>query len=381
MKWRYAMAALLVASSGASAQWEPGFSGYVVTMPAYLRLNPDIAASSGLDQDQLANVTRLRLRPSLSFPWDALLEVEYEMSGLIQSTDQPLLVEQRDIGRQVFDLRWTIAESDHYAVIHFIDRLVYRQRLPAGELAVGRQRISWGTGRIWNPTDLFNPINPVNFAKIEKDGADAVSAKLFLGTLSDVQAVWNPAGNAPANYGARFRSHVETFDFSLLGGYFDSSPVAGFDMAGDLGESGVRAEFLYSGLFTSDAEQYAKLIVGADHQFTPEFYGLVEYHFNGLGTSDRDAYDIEGLFGGTVLNVARHYVAGMASYLVHPLVTVSLMGTVNLNDASQFYSATATCSAADELVLGAGVQLFAGGVGDEFWYYPFTTYFKLDFYF
>jgi len=381
MTWRYAMAALLFTASSATAQWEPGFSGYVVTMPAYLRLNPDLAGSSGLDQNQLANVTRLRLRPSLSLPWDALLEIEYEMSGLIQSTDQPLLVESNDIGRQVFDLRWTIAESDHYAVIHFIDRLVYRQRLPVGELAIGRQRISWGTGRIWNPTDLFNPINPVNFAKIEKDGADAVSAKFFLGSLSDIQAVWNPAEHAPSNYGIRFRSHVETFDFSLLGGYFDNAPVAGFDLAGDLGESGVRAEFLYSGLFASDVEQYAKLILGADHQFTSELYALLEYHFNGSGTSDRNAYDIQGLFSGSVLNVARHYVAGMASYLVHPLVTLSLMGTVNLNDASQFYSAIATYSAADELVLGAGIQCFAGDVGDEFWYYPFTTYLKLDFYF
>jgi hypothetical protein len=375
------MAALLIGASCASAQWEPGFSGYVVTMPAYLRLNADLAAASGLGRDQLANVTRLRLQSSLALPWDALLEIEYEMSGLIQTTDQPLLVESKDIGRQVFDLRWTITESEHYAVIHFIDRLVYRQRMTVGEVAVGRQRISWGTGRIWNPTDLFNPINPVNFAKIEKDGADAVSAKFFLGTLSDIQAVWNPAEDAPANYGTRFRSHVGTFDFSLLGGYFDSAPVAGFDMAGDLGESGVRAEFLYSGLFTSDVDRYAKFIVGADHQFTSELYGLLEYHFNGLGTSDRSTYDIEGLLGGSILNVARHYVAGMASYLVHPLVTVSLMGTVNLNDASQFYSATAVYSAADELVLGAGMQFFAGDTGDEFWYYPFTTYLKLDFYF
>ena len=126
------MAALLITASNTSAQWDPGFSGYVVTMPAYLRLNPDLAGSSGLDQNQLANVTRLRLRPSLSLPWDALLEIEYEMSGLIQSADQPLLVESKDIGRQVFDLRWTIAEGDHYAVIHFIDRLVYRQRMPVG---------------------------------------------------------------------------------------------------------------------------------------------------------------------------------------------------------------------------------------------------------
>ncbi len=381
MKWRWALLLLVGALTESPAQWEPDFSGYIVTLPSYLSLNRDLADSAGVARSQLANVTRLRLRPSLAIPWNALLEIEYEVAGLIRSTDQPILVERTDISRQVLDLRWTIAESDHYALIHFIDRLVYRQRFSMGEVDIGRQRISWGTGRIWNPTDLFNPINPVNFAKIEKDGADAVSARIFLGTLSDVQAVWNPAKDATASYGARLRANVGVYDFSFLGGYFDSAPVAGFDMAGNLGPMGVRAELLYSGLAKSGVEKYVKAILGADQQFTPELYGLVEYHFNGQGAAEKSAYDIDALFRGSVLNVARHYVAVMASYLVHPLVTASIMGTVNLNDGSQFYNGTVSYSAAEELVLAAGLQMFAGGQGDEYWYYPLTGYLKLDFYF
>ena len=186
---------VLVAVSRSAGQWEPSFSGYVLTLPAYLSLPEGTRGSAGstdssaISRNQLMDVTRLRLRPSLSLPWNGLLELEYEMAGIVQSTDQPVTVERKEIGRQVVDLRWTIAESDRYSLIHFIDRLVYRQRFDFGEISVGRQRISWGTGRIWNPTDLFNPINPANFAKIEKDGADAVSAKVNLGTLSDFQAV------------------------------------------------------------------------------------------------------------------------------------------------------------------------------------------------
>src|SRR5512137_1500198 len=134
-------ALLMLASVRPSAgQWDPSFSGYVLTLPAYLRLpgespggtgSPD---SSELSRNQFMDVTRLRLKPSLALPWNGLLELEYEMAGIVQSTDQPVTVERKEIGRQLFDLRWTIAETDHYSLIHFIDRLVYRQRFGFGEI-------------------------------------------------------------------------------------------------------------------------------------------------------------------------------------------------------------------------------------------------------
>jgi hypothetical protein len=303
------------------------------------------------------------------------------MAGVAQSPDQPIMVERKQISRQIVNLRWTIVENDRFTLIHFIDRLVYRQRFDFGQLSVGRQRISWGTGRIWNPTDLFNPINPANFAKIEKDGADAVAAKVTLGTLSDFQFVWNPAEHAASNYGGRLRAHAGEYDFSVLGGYFDGKAVAGGDMAGNLGKMGVRGEILASGIGKSGSDLFVKYILGVDHQISPELYALLEFQFNGQGTSDRDAYDTEALFRGEILNVARHSRAGSVSYLVHPLVTLTAMGTVNFDDGSQFYLGTASCSATDNLVLGLGLQAFVGNSGDEFWYYPGTGYLKVEYYF
>jgi len=379
MRWLWTLALLSLAADRSAAQWEPAISGYVVAMPAVLSFNRMLADSVGIAPTQPTVLTRFRIRPSLSVPWNALLEVEGEMSAVARTGGQYLFGQGQPVGRQVLDLRWTIAEQEHFAVVTFIDRLVYRQRWTGGEVAVGRQRISWGTGHIWNPTDLFNPLNPANFAKIEKDGADAVSAKVFLGTLTDVQAVWNPAADAPSNAGVRLRTNIGTYDVSVLGGYFDSAPVTGGDFAGNLGPMGIRAEVLYSGPAKSGTSKFLKAIVGADQQFTGTLYGLVEYQYNGPGTTDKTAYDLEALLAGSILNVARHYVAAMASYQPYPLVTLSFMGTLNLDDGSQFYSGTIDYSAGEELVLGGGLQLFNGDRGDEFWYYPLAAYVKVDF--
>lgn len=379
MRCLWTLALLSLFADRLASQWEPEISGYVVTMPAFLSFDRSLADSVGVAPTQLVGLTRFRLRPSLSMPWNALLEVEGEVSAVARNGGQYLIGQGESVGRQVLDLRWTLAASDHVAIVSFIDRLVYRQRWSWGELAVGRQRISWGTGRIWNPTDLFNPLNPANFAKIEKDGADAVSAKVFLGTLSDVQAVWNPANTGPSNFGARLRTNSGTYDIALLGGYFDTAPVTGGDLAGNLGPMGVRAEVLYAGPAKTGTPEYVKAIAGVDQQFSRTLYGLLEYQFNGQGTTDKAAYDLEAVLEGSILNVARHYVAAMATYQIHPLVTLSLMGTVNLNDGSQFYSSLINYSAGEELLLGGGLQLFVGDRGDEFWYYPLAAYLTLDY--
>jgi hypothetical protein len=371
----------LAAVRGGAGQVETSFSGYVLTLPALLSLSPAAADSAGLSRHQVMDVTRIRLRPSLSLPWNALLEVEYEVAGIVQSTDQPVMIEREEIGRQVTPLRWSISHSARYSLIHFIDRLVYRQRFEAGELAVGRQRISWGTGRVWNPTDLFNPINPVNFAKVEKDGADAVSAKVNLGTLSDLQIVWNPVRRGAPNYGTRLRTHAGEYDFSILGGYFDGSSVAGGDLAGNLGPLGLRGEILWSGAGPKHPAAYVKYIAGVDDQVTAQLYALVEYQFNGQGSENPSAYDVDALYRGETLNLARHYLAVSASYLIHPLVTLTATGTANFDDGSQFYAGTASCSATDNLVVELGLYGLVADPGDEFSFYPGAAYVKLEYYF
>ena len=57
------------------------------------------------------------------------------------------------------------------------------------------------------------------------------------------------------------------------------------------------------------------------------------------------------------------------------------MGTLNIDDGSQFYAGTVSYAATDNLVLGLGLQAFVADMGDEFWYYPGTAYLKFEFYF
>jgi hypothetical protein len=376
----------------AFAQFDFEFSGYVVDLPMYQRLPAQLASLGSLEQDMAVNLTRLRLRPTLRLWEGASIALEHEVD-LLYSSQRTRYATSFDISnRQAVDLRWHPVSEEHFDTQHYIDRLYFRQNLPWGSFIAGRQRIQWGTGRIWNPTDLFNPINPASFDKIEKDGADAVSAKIYLGSFTDLHAVvnfrkarWPRAGAATpdsTNFGLRFRTNYFEFDMSAMGGWFDRRVVVGGDFAGNLLEAGVRGEAAYvmegEDLPNSD---YLRIVLGADYQFTPELYALIEYLYNGAGHSDPAQYEILRLYQGDILNLNQKYLYLGGTYLVHPLVAASAGVVHGLGDGSGFLTLTASWSSSDNTAVSAGFLLPYGENGDEYWYYPASLYLKGEWHF
>ena len=364
------------------AQVEFRFSGYVVDFPVYERLSSTLAEVAGVEPDQFLNLTRIRLRPSLRLWTDGDLALEYEVTGLYKTSNFTAVGDPPTSTNQLVDLSWVLIDGEHYAARHFIDRLYFKQLFSVGEFVLGRQRISMGTGRIWNPTDLFNPINPANFAKIEKDGVDAFTGRVYLGSFTDLSFVYNPYDDFEhQNIGLKFRSNLAEYDFSALVGRFGDRDVIGADFAGNFFDAGFRGEAIYSGLHGEFSDGFVRAVIGFDNQFTAELYALIEYQYNGEGTTDRYAYDLEALLSGEILNVSTQYLALMASYLVHPLVTVSATSISNLVDGSGLVSCSAHYAVTGNSGILAGAQLSYGEELTEYWYYPPTVYLQFDVYF
>ncbi|MFZ1729688.1 MAG: hypothetical protein WBQ23_07985 [Bacteroidota bacterium] len=373
------------------SQMDFEFSGYVAELPMYQRLPSQLAALGNLKQDMAVNLTRLRLRPTMRL-WDgASLSLEHEADLLYSSRSMRFGSTFDMTNRQAVDLRWHLMDNK-VDLQHYVDRLYFRQNFTWGSLIAGRQRIQWGTGRIWNPTDLFNPINPASFDKIEKDGADAVSGKIYLGSFTDLQAVVNfrkargqaDGDNPPdsTNFGARFRTNFYEFDVSAMGGWFDRRVVMGGDFAGNLLEAGVRGEVVYvlEGENQPNSD-YLRIVVGTDYQFTPEFYALIEYLYNGEGNKETRDYEIARLYRGEILNLNRKYVYFGGTYLVHPLVTATVGVMQNISDGSGYLSLLASMSSSDNSTVSAGALLPYGSINDEYWLYPSSIYLKGEFYF
>jgi len=357
------------------------FNGYIVNVPAYLKLNELLASAQRVKQECVIDITRLLLRPTLNLSESGYFALEYEASATYQSETYSSIVPTSVNRRQLFDLNWDIKKEKRWYIQHGIDRFYYRQQVGIVDVSFGRQRIAWGSGRIWNPSDLFNPLNPTTFSKIEKDGVDVASLKLNFGTLSDIMFVYNPQYSNSSNYALRIRTNRNEFDIAGLAGYFDRRVIVGGDVAGNLFEAGIRTELILSMKKEDLSNNFIKAIFGVDYQWTADLYTLIEYHYNGEGEKNPTKYDLLKLMNGEVLNVGIDYLAFNISYLVHPLVTTSVTIIGNLDDGSGYIALSIVYIPTDETSITFGGQLFTGERMDEYWYYPSSCFTKIELYF
>ncbi len=371
---------ILLLCSNIKGQIDYSFSGYITDFPIYQKTSENLASILNLKENQFYNLTRLRLRPEIYLWENAKLAAEIETSMLYSSYTGIFNPGSTDLkNRQIIDLNWDVTKNDRFTISSFIDRLYYKHGFSFGEITIGRQRISWGTGRIWNPTDLFNPINPANYYKIEKDGVDAVSGKIFLGNFTDLNLVFNPGSKIKdSNYGLRFRTNFYEYDISLITGLFDKRKVIGLDFAGNFFDAGLRGEGIIS---YEETNTTAKFVLGADYQFSSKIYALFEYQYNGMGQTDKYNYEIEKLIRGEILNLNRHYLYFSIIYQYHPLLSLMIANNHNIVDGSGFLGAAANYSLSDNTSLNLGTQITYGNDFTEYWYFPVSLYAQLEIYF
>lgn len=92
-----------------------------------------------------------------------------------------------------------------------------------------------GTGRLWRPVDLLNPLNPIALEREERLGVDAVLAEHKLGPLARVSAVYAPRHESGQSSAAlNWHSNTAGVDYSLIGGRFRRERVIGGDVATQL---------------------------------------------------------------------------------------------------------------------------------------------------
>ncbi|MBL7128915.1 MAG: hypothetical protein ISS16_08015 [Ignavibacteria bacterium] len=372
------------------AQSDFSFSGYVVDLPIYQFPKESTFDSLNKIEEQFLNLTRARFRSEYKLWSDARFNLEYEIDALYYSSSDDFEFSMSGkSNRQLFNLTWIPVKEKHINITHFIDRLYFRQGFDFGNVIIGRQRISWGTGRIWNPTDLFNPINPAVFYKIEKDGADAVSFKYTFGNFTDINLVFNPQEKIKnSNYGFRFRTNIKEYDMSIMGGSFseevdshDRRFVTGLDFAGNLFNAGLRGEGIISINEDDSEDKFITFILGVDNQFTSRIYALLEYHYNGEGKTDKSEYDFTRLVKGEIQNLSKNYIYAGGMYQVYPLLNLSIGNITNLNDGSGFMNFLGTYSVTEDFYVDLGAQITYGVELSEYWYYPISLYLEMEYYF
>ena len=150
-----------------------------------------------------------------------------------------------------------------------VDRAFYRHRFGRFTLGAGRQPIDWGTGRFWQPMNVFGAFAPTDLDTDFKPGIDALVADWYPSPMSSLTVAWvlspqhDPAEDSVAAY---FRRQVGMqAEVLLLAGRVRGENVAGAALQGEVKGMGWRIEGVHHGTGQGD-DGALSWIAGADYQ-------------------------------------------------------------------------------------------------------------------
>jgi len=333
-------------------------------------------------EDFWSDLNRLRLEIDIKPVETILIKTVYDNEAIIGTflKTGEFAFAKKAKEATLFDLSREITDHQNLFWRHSLYRLYLTYSKRELNLTVGRQRVAWGHARIWNPTDLFNPVSPLRIEREQRTGVDAVNIDYSFGPLAGLNIVYAPGNErTEGSAGARVRTNIKGYDLSIMTGEFRKNKVMGLDFAGNIGDSGFRGE----GVFTDQKEgsDFSRLVLSWDYNFPGSLYLLLEYLYNG-GNLGRDASPLSiTQFSGEIVTRNRNFLASGIGYDLTPLARFDLYGIYDIDAGSLFLNPGIRYNIRRDLDWVAGSQIFSGNEESEYGPFPDTYYTSLEWYF
>jgi len=265
------------------------------------------------------------------------------------------------------------------------------------QITLGRQRVAWGTCWVWNPTDLFNPLNVLNFDYEELPATDAIRIQYYTGPVTKIDAAYKPAKDPNNQVLAGLWSlNKWDYDYNFIAGMRFKRWLAGFSWVGDILDAGFRGEALVSqapdvpdtnyfyqligqSSLSSWSQPIVSIALSGDYTFPNTFYIHTEVLFNNVGkTSNTLLFQPEANQLG-LLTAARWSVYQEFSYDITPLLRGSLFGIINPNDKSLVIVPSINYSVVTNLDLFLICMFFEGDPLTEYGEYGTSFYVRIKY--
>ncbi len=378
-----ALVLTLAAASGARAQIAPLHGRLEVQDIGLFSRGGSIDAALGPEDrdDALANF-RLTWEPTWG-RWGAqvhyVVSAEYGPDAELARASHGLLPTPP---ATMFNLTGVIADQGQVFATQGLDRLNLSYSTQDLVVRVGRQALTWGSGLVFRPMDLFDPFSPSATDTEYKPGTDMIYVQRLFADGSDLQVIVAPrpdhtgraptvdASSAALHYHTTLFGHATTWLLARDHGDW----VAGAGVNGGLGGATWNVEVVPT--FVDHGGTYVSAIANISDATT--IFGrnatvFAEYFHNGFGVSggrytltDLPAPLLARLERGQVFNTRSDYLAAGLTLEITPLFSLSPTVIAGLNDGSLLALVAGTYSLGDNLTLVGGFEVPLGPSGTEF---------------
>ena len=293
------------------------------------------------------------------------------------------------------DLDQTLVDSADVTWRHLLYRGWVRYQDDEFDVTLGRQRIALGRARLWNPTDIFNPIPPLAVEADQRVGVDALQARARV-----VDDLWASVIVAPERHDEHPRSALrldlskQQVDGAVMVAKIDRDYLAGLDFATNVGDAALRGEFTETWHFHGKATLQAVLSLDYTFPLGTGLYALVEHFYNqnvvkpdSLGAALSVDAGLLALAQRLVpppqfQTISRNQTGFELGYDLTPLLRGNVLWIHDWNGPSDAWVPSLVWSVRSDVELAAGVQVYGGGDGKgEYGGRPPLYFARVDLYF
>lgn len=173
------------------------------------------------------------------------------------------------------NLSWNLINNENILFNAAIDRALINYNKGNWDLTLGRQRVNWGMNMVWNPNDIFNTYNFLDFDYEERPGSDSFRSQYYLNDFDKLE-VTAKKGRRENDYilATMYKFKKYSYDVQLIAAMDEKDYILGAGWAGNLKNAGFKGEVSYfvpkenSGEF----EDVLSASVSADYAFKNGIY-------------------------------------------------------------------------------------------------------------
>ncbi len=340
----------------------------------------DLVPSGG--KNLLTDLNRLRLSPEFRYADSLVLHADYDNEIIFSNYSKSYEFDRywRPSGyNELINMNWDLVRNRDLYYRMKINRLFAKVIAGDMTLTLGRQQIRFGSGRLWNPLDILNPISPTYIeGPEEQKGTDAVRLDYFFNPTTELSLVYDPKryddditrlSPRNANSVARFKTSAGDFEIAALAGYIARRVVGGADVSVILFEGLLRGSVLYS--HPEKGRAFIQAGGGYEYTFGNGIYFLCEYFYNQNGLNYNSqfkyAYYDSAIYGvgrrnyflvaNQFVTYNQHYAGLALGYDFHPLVRGDFFCIYDFQGKGLFWTVSVKYNVIENMDLQAGVMM------------------------
>ncbi len=224
-----------------------------------------------------------------------------------------------------------------------------------------------GVGRIWTPTDLFNPRNPLALEPDQIYGTYALSYTYALDKLSEVMGVVAKRQDDSYKYAGRIKGNVDVGDIALDVFSSNDAQMIAYEIEGNVFDTGI--EWRSEGGYFKDKlldKAFYQAILGLDYGFVNGLTVMTEWIHSSKTYTFEEVYTYQESTLSNNRFFSKDYLGASAYYDFNLLYNGSASIIFSPEDQSSYIAPILTYSISDDASLALGAMLYGGNSQSEF---------------